>query len=133
MRARRRRSKIRNLAASGMAAALIGVVPIASSAPAQADPLPTGCLAVGTTVTCTYASTGAAQTFTPPAGVMTITVTASGGSGGKGGGGTFTTGAAGGLGGTVTGTISVTPSQPLTVDVGAAGADGTDGGSGVPP
>ncbi|MBY0494982.1 MAG: hypothetical protein K2Y23_12275 [Cyanobacteria bacterium] len=72
--------------------------------------------------------TGAAQGFTVPAGVTSITVTAFGAQGGAGAGG----GPAGGLGGSVQARITVTPGEVLTINVGgagvAAGAGGFNGG-----
>ena len=65
--------------------------------------------------------TGGAQTFTVPAGVVSITILATGAGGGAG------SGAGGGLGGRTTATFSVTPGTPLIVNVGGAGL-GTSGG-----
>ncbi|WP_165494946.1 PxKF domain-containing protein [Actinomadura roseirufa] len=77
--------------------------------------------------TATFSYTGAAQTFTVPAGVTSITVDASGaqGSAGEEGGG------AGGLGGQAQATLTVTPGQVLQVNVGGSGGFG-GGGAGGP-
>ena len=72
--------------------------------------------------------TGGSQSFTVPAGVTSIAVNIDGASGG--------TGTYAGLGGQVTGTISVTPGEVLTIIVGGdngyggGGAGGGSGGSG---
>ena len=68
-----------------------------------------------------FAYTGGPQTFTVPAGVISITILATGASGGGG------TGAAGGLGGRTTATVSVAPGTALSVLVGGQGL-GTSGG-----
>lgn len=68
----------------------------------------------------TFNYTGASQTFVVPEGVTSIEIEASGAQGGGGGGPTTS---AGGLGGRVTATISVTPGETLTIVVGGAGGD----------
>lgn len=82
----------------------------------------------------TISTTGSTQQFTVPAGVTRITVTANGAQGGTG-----YNGLTGGEGGSVTGTIAVTPGQVFDVVVGGkggaggngtAGAAGTNGGGG---
>ena len=79
--------------------------------------------AAPSTQTTTFNFTNAAQTFTVPAGVVSITVTATGGEGGT----AFSSGqagnAVGGLGGQVIGTISVTAGETLQINVGGAGGD----------
>jgi len=50
--------------------------------PARAGPGPAGCTQTDQTVTCTYGYTGAEQSFTVPAGVTTVTVSATGAAGG---------------------------------------------------
>ena len=82
----------------------------------------TGCGAptvVGTTATVTCSYTGAVATWTVPAGVTSITVTASGGQGGAAFGG-------GGLGAQLTASVPVTPLENLDVLVGGLGANGTE-------
>ncbi|HEX6164408.1 MAG TPA: glycine-rich protein [Vicinamibacterales bacterium] len=74
----------------------------------------------------TFNFTGAAQTFTVPAGVTQVNITAYGAQGGAGAG----AGPAGGLGGSVTARITVTPGEVLQVNVGGAGAAGAGGGAG---
>ena len=95
---------------------------VALSPPAEAvAALPTNCVqgTVGGAVTCTFGYTGGEQTFTVPAGVTSVTVTAWGGHGGDTyhdsvfGGHTQ-----GGRGGLVSGTFEVTAGNVLTVTVG---------------
>lgn len=111
---------MRRTVPSALCAALVGVglVTIAPSSPAAADP-PSSCQLGACTVT--YASTGATQTFTVPSGVSRVTVSADGATGGSvvGEGGFLY--AAGGGGGRTTGTIAVEPAAVLTLVVGAAG------------
>ena len=76
--------------------------------------------------TQTFNFTGAAQTFTVPAGVTQLTITAFGAQGGAGAGG----GLAGGLGGSASARITVTPGEVLTINVGGAGTSGAGGGAG---
>jgi Glycine rich protein/Putative Ig domain len=83
-------------------------------------------------VTCVFNSTGAEQTFSVPAGVTSLDVTAIGGAGGTGSVSydQAWAGGAGGAGGTATATVSVTPSSALFVEVGGAGtAMGPFGGA----
>ena len=70
----------------------------------------------------TFNFTGSPQTFTVPAGVVSVTIVATGAQGGLG----FGAGArgAGGLGGRTTATVSVTPGASLTVRVGGVGPNG---------
>lgn len=70
-----------------------------------------------TTFTLNY--TGGIQTYTVPAGVTTLTVDLMGAKGGSG----YPSVSAGGNGGRVTGTISVTPGQVLQIYVGGMGGD----------
>ena len=72
------------------------------------------------TCTVTLAVTGVPQAFTVPAGVTTIQVTVDGAQGGSTGSPTQS----GGLGGTVSATLSVNPGSVLSVDVGGRGTDG---------
>ena len=81
----------------------------------------------GATVGSSLAYTGAEQTYTVPAGVSTVTVTAVGAPGGAGPASTnqapVTAGAyPGGNGASVTATVPVTPGQTLYVEVGGPGA-----------
>jgi Putative Ig domain/IPT/TIG domain len=104
------------LAGTGCAAGLV-----LAAAPA-ANALPLGCLQAAETVTCTYSATGSEQTFTPPTGITTVTVTLSGGSGGTGLTVGPITGGSGGAGATVSGTLTgVTGS--LNVWAGEQGAN----------
>ncbi len=70
----------------------------------------------GTCAPCslTFNDTGTAQTFEVPKGVTEVTIEAFGAQG-----------CMGGLGGSTTATIMVTPNETLTIDVGAGGCDGT--------
>src|SRR4029453_2812849 len=68
--------------------------------------------------------TGGAQTFVVPAGVVSVTISATGAVGENGAGG------AGGLGGRTTATVPVTPGASLTVLVGGPGAAGGFNGGG---
>ena len=78
---------------------------------------------------CTLGYTGAAQTFSVPAGVTSVTVTAWGGRGGKPDGATA---GAGGRGAYVTGTFGVSGGATLTVVVGGDGSSPAAGfGSGA--
>ncbi len=105
------------------ASALVGTGGwVALSPPAHAAPtLPANCVqgTVGGAVTCTFGYTGAAQNFSVPVGVTSVTVTAWGGHGGD----TFHNSpfvghTPGGRGGLVSGTFEVTAGNVLTVTVG---------------
>ena len=78
--------------------------------------------------TTTFSYTGTIQSYTVPAGVTSITITAKGA---QGGGETYI-GATGGLGAIMTGTFAVTPGQVLEVLVGGQGssAEYVGGGGG---
>jgi hypothetical protein len=71
--------------------------------------------------TVSYAYTGADQTFTVPAGVYSINITTMyGAGGGVNTSGTYSTP---GKGGSVSGTLAVTPGETLTIMVGAGGGN----------
>jgi hypothetical protein len=72
----------------------------------------------------TFNFTGAAQTFTVPAGVTQLTISAFGAQGGAGALGA----PAGGLGGSVSAKITVTPGEILTINVGGVGGNGNNVG-----
>jgi hypothetical protein len=74
--------------------------------------------------TQTFNYTGGEQTFTVPAGVTSVEVTAIGGHGGS-------AAASGGAAAQVTGTLSVTPGETLYVEVGGNGANGNPNGGGT--
>jgi hypothetical protein len=75
--------------------------------------------ASSTAISCTYAATGAEQTYTVPAGVQFVTISAVGAPGGRG-----NNGAPGGNGAAVTATVSLSPgTTTLYVEVGTAGAN----------
>ena len=80
----------------------------------------------GTTVTDTYNYTGSTETLTVPANVTQITMTVTGAEGGQGGRDASGTAPPGGYQGVVTGTITVTPGEVLTIGVGQGGADSPD-------
>jgi hypothetical protein len=65
------------------------------------------------------------QMWTVPVGVTSITVNLRGAQGGRGANDGIGTGASGGSGGMVTGTLAVTPGETLTIYLGGAGVDGT--------
>ena len=71
-------------------------------------------------VTETFVYTGGAQSWVVPAGVSEATFTLYGAEGGSSSSGTV----AGGLGGSATATIAVTPGESLQVNVGGEGSDG---------
>ncbi len=75
----------------------------------------------GETVTYNSVST---TTWTVPAGVVSITVTAIGGGGG-GGGSDSNQGAVGRSGARISGTLAVSPGEVLTISVGSGGAGGS--------
>ncbi len=83
----------------------------------------TACTANGATQNCTvtFAYTGAAETWTVPAGVTQATFDLYGAQGGT---------AKGGKGGRVTATVSVTPGAAYQIRVGGAGATATAGFNG---
>ncbi|MBA4373980.1 MAG: hypothetical protein C0402_14110 [Thermodesulfovibrio sp.] len=75
--------------------------------------------------TTTFNYTGSEQTYSVPPGVCQVTVDAYGGQGGSGGG--VTGSIAGGLGGSTTATIDVTPGEMLYIYVGGSGGNGLAG------
>ncbi|MER7770609.1 Ig-like domain repeat protein [Kitasatospora sp. NPDC096140] len=95
------------------------VAPVALSAPAHAQGT---CTTTGPTTTCTFAFTGAEQTFTVPAGVTQVDVSAIGAAGGMEGLG----GASGGHGAQVSGTLTgLSGGQTLYVEVGGTATGGS--------
>ncbi|MFF4580174.1 hypothetical protein [Streptomyces sp. NPDC001389] len=122
---RRHRALTAGALAVGMSFALVPVL----AAPATAAGT---CVQSGNLVTCTFNYTGAADSFTVPAGVTQVGFDAKGASGGAGSS-LFNPGGTGAAGAEVTGTLAVTPGQTLQVNVGGAGTNGALGGaSGVP-
>ena len=75
-------------------------------------------------VSTSFAYTGTVQTYSIPAGVTSITVTAAGAQGGQSGTGTSASSYAPGQGGLIVSTVSVTPLSTLYVYVGGAGRSG---------
>jgi len=119
------------LAGAGLAGGTALIAgPAAAQAPGPACPAP---VVTGLTATVTCGYTGAAQYWTPPAGVTSATFTLYGAEGAK------TSQAAGGLGAEVTATLPVTAGIALQVNVGGAGttsdtnAFGGGGAGGVSP
>ncbi len=81
-----------------------------------------------TTVTFNY--TGGMQTFTVPAGVVSVDIECNGAQGGSGAVGGNSNGGAGGNGSKATGTLAVVPGQILNIFVGGAGGTPTGGFNG---
>jgi hypothetical protein len=100
------------LAAALGAAGLVAGVPAGPAGAASG-----GCATSGTQVTCTFTETGAAQTWTVPAGVTSATFTLYGAEGGA-----SDSDVPGGLGAKVTATLPVTAGTVLQVNAGQAGA-----------
>ena len=120
---------LRGLATGALGAGGLMLAGGATSLPASAD---TTCGTSGvfssssSTATCTYAYSGAADTFTVPSGVTSVTITAAGGQGGQGG-----TDVPGGKGAQLNSSFTVTPTESLNVVVGGTGgSDGEVGGGG---
>jgi hypothetical protein len=101
--------------AVAVAAALAGAGAVVVAPATAAPTLPANCSqeTVGGTVTCTFGYTGGAQTFTVPAGVTEVTLTAWGGHGSTGGDDVTP----GGRGAKVDATFSVDPGSDLVVTV----------------
>ncbi|WP_051221335.1 glycine-rich protein [Conexibacter woesei] len=111
------------------AAAALIVLPAAAGTASAAPALPDGCtLGTARVVTCTYASTGAEQTFAVPDGVASIDVHATGGHGGQ-----YPGIASGGAAGAVeVDGLAVTPGATLYVEVGGVGVPAPCGGRQTP-
>jgi predicted RNA-binding protein with TRAM domain len=103
------------LAAAFVSATVVSAVIVAMPIAATAGP---------STVTQTFGYTGSTTTYTVPAGVSQLTLSMMGAEGGRGGADASGPSPAGGYQGVVTGTMSVTPGQVLTVAVGQGGATG---------
>lgn len=101
--------------AAVVATAAVVVGTLTAVGPAQAAP---------TAEVTTFAYTGGMQTFTVPAGVTSLTITATGAEGGLGGRDSQGEPIPGGYKGQVTGTIAVTPGQVLNLSVGGGGTRG---------
>jgi len=82
--------------------------------------------ALASAQTTTFSSTAGEQTYTVPAGVLALSVTAIGAAGG----GPTTCCLAAGRGAIVTGTVAVSPGQTLYVEVGGTGAQSVGGFNG---
>lgn len=113
------------VAVAGAGLVTVGAGVVAAAGPAAA--LPLGCSLSGSTITCTYNSTGGEQVFTVPPGVPSLTITAVGAPGASTSGQPgVVLGALGGDGATASVTIAPSAST-LYVEVGGPG-DGTAGG-----
>jgi hypothetical protein len=112
------------------AAVILGAAGLATTLPALPASAASGaCTTSGDQVTCTFTVTGAAQSWTPPAGVSAATVILDGASGGAGAGISFSPHEPGGNGATVTATIPVMAGEAYQVLVGgAAPGDGNESG-----
>jgi hypothetical protein len=115
-RGQRARSWNRGALAAAVAVGLVVWGPVGLTGAAEAA-LPAGCTQAGQTVTCAFATTGTEQTFVVPAGISSLSIAAAGAAGGGGGGNS----APGGLGGTASGVVTVTPGSTLYVEVGGVG------------
>jgi hypothetical protein len=105
--------------------AVTSVSAITAPSLAHGQPTPPGlCLTAGPTTTCTYLYTGATQTFPVPDGVTSVAVTAIGAHGGD------NPRALGGRPDIVTGTLDVSGTETLLVEVGGNGMDPVGGGAG---
>jgi hypothetical protein len=111
---------LRVMFAAAVAVVVIGIGP---RAPAEAGSHCTGT----TTITCTYLSTGAEQTFVVPAGVTSIHVVAIGGKGADAAR-NYQFGR-GGYGAEVSGDLAVTPGATVYVEVGGNGGGFNGGGA----
>jgi hypothetical protein len=111
----RRRARLLVAAAVGGLAAAVGL----SAAPQ----------ARAADSTTSFASTGSVETFTVPAGITSLTITAVGAGGGAASG--SPRGGRGGAGTAVTATFAVSPGDVLHVIVGGGGAGGSGSGGGA--
>jgi outer membrane protein OmpA-like peptidoglycan-associated protein/predicted RNA-binding protein with TRAM domain len=111
------------MARSALISALVAFAAV-SILPATADAVTT--VTSGTTITDTYSYTGHSETLTVPANVYQLNVTITGAEGGQGGRDSAGTAPPGGYQGVVTGTITVTPGEVLTIGVGQGGIDSPD-------
>ena len=102
--------------AAGLDSAVAGPSLVASG-------LPSNCSASLSVVTCSYGFTGAEQAFAVPLGVSAVQVAATGAPGSS-------YSATGGVGGTASGSVSVTPGSSLYIEVGGPGQDFAAGGGG---
>lgn len=89
----------------------------------SAAALPSNCSRSGSTVTCTFSSTGGEQTFAVPAAVTALTITAAGAPGAA-----DASGDPGGYGARVAATVPVNAGAKLYVEVGGSSGVGNGGG-----
>src|SRR6266508_3444820 len=102
----------RLLAFVGISALTSGSLLAFTAAGAAADPIPT-----------TFGFTGAMQSYTVPANVCAVTITADGGDGGDGAAVGEDAGGTGATAATVTARVAVTPGSTLAVIVAPVGVD----------
>lgn len=109
------------LGLSGLLAGTAAAAATSDTAKPAAASLPSDCsqASVGANVVCAFGYTGAEQTLTVPAGVTSVTLTATGASGGTNSDGTA------GLGGVATVSAAVSSGETLYVEVGGQGASNT--------
>src|SRR5437773_11875856 len=114
--------RARRLAVAAVALVVSALAtPLALPGAASAAP---SCQPSGAQIVCTFAYTGAAQTWTVPAGVTQATFDLYGAAGGT------RAAPAAGLGGRATATIAVTAGDTLQVNVGGRGGNGPQGDGG---
>src|SRR5580692_10820879 len=106
---------VRSLLAIFLAALTLYALPVSAGAVTT--------VTTGTTVTDTYSYTGSTETLTVPANVYQLTLSVTGAEGGQGGRDSAGTAPPGGYQGVVTGTISVTPGEVLSIGVGKGGTN----------
>jgi hypothetical protein len=82
------------------------------------------------TTTCTFAETGASQSWSVPSGVSSLIVELRGAAGGAGAGASFSPQAAGGKGALVEATLAVLPGETFQINVGGHGSPGGQGDEG---
>ena len=116
----KRSTKVGGAAVAVVAAG--GLLTLASAFPASAAPLPAGCTASGTTVTCLYTYTGGEQTFVAPAGITSYHVNAVGGRGGYYPSQTSTPPLGGSAAG-VQADLALTPGTTYYINIGGAGTN----------
>ena len=107
-----------------LVASVLPLVLVVSVLPQEAGAVTT--VTSGTTVTDTFSYTGSVETFTVPDNVTSLSVTLTGAEGAQGGRDASGTAPPGGYRGIVTGTISVTPGEVLTIGVGQGGINSPD-------
>jgi hypothetical protein len=113
----------RTMIRSSLPASVLVAIALTLAGSATAS-LPSGCVAADGMVTCTFSYTGAAQAFVVPAGVTSATFSVAGG---QRAASAANLGQTGGKGGSVQGTMTVTPGQVFDVTVAGRGVGLTGG------